>query len=106
MEEDEREGGAPLCQARGECKYLQNPVAAHHGLSGVPLHYRDASGLSAFLVQAQRVRNLSPLTDQGPTLQALGWMDWETDLEPEEYQELLDIWHTTHLLKWLKRRRQ
>jgi hypothetical protein len=104
FEEHERINGKPSCESCGLCKYLDNLPARVKGISGSPLQYMTAGGLSEFFLQATRIHNLSPITDFGPTLQALGWMEWETSIPVAEYQELLDIWHNKAIAPWIKAR--
>lgn len=104
FEVDERTNGKPPCEACGLCKYLDNVPAKAKGISGSPLNYMEAGGLSAFIIQATRIHNLSPKSEFGPTLSALGWMDWATSIPIDEYQELLEIWHANAVAPWLKAR--
>lgn len=81
-------------------------MVAHYGLGGDPRQYLTACGLGPELRTWERIANLSPFTDHGQSLQALGWMDWETSLDPIEFNELMELWHIAKQREFYKLKKE
>jgi len=96
----------PHCKKTGECICLENIKAKSQNLCGTPPNYLNASGLCDVLTSFEQITSLSPFSESGcPTLQALGWVEWESPISQIDFLELLNVFHSHQVNAWVAARK-
>lgn len=95
-EADELVNGRPICKESGVCKHLCGGPAASVGLSCDPNLLLLASGLSRPLETLRKISLMATDAVGLPTLNALGWLDFEIDLDTDSFADCIGAW----LVQW------